>query len=136
MAPSGAITGIVTDTQRRVRREIAARTGTAFVDRAANLAPDLAIQRHATRRSLIGAAHAYQRRGQRNRHRRRNARNIGRGQIGTMKIDAEGGTTGAATEAGEIRHGRNEVEEKILIVTHLPHDGKHFRHSKRQPGAI
>lgn len=60
MAPSGAVTGIVTDTQRCVRRKIAARTRTACVDRAANRMPDLAIQRHTAGWCLIRATHAHQ----------------------------------------------------------------------------
>ena len=112
MAPSGAITGIVADTQRCVRREIPTRPGTLFVDRATNLAPDLTIQRHATGRSLIRTAHAHQCRSQRDSQHHRNARNIGRRQIGTMKIDTEGRATGAATEAGKIGHGRNEGKER------------------------
>ena len=131
MPPSGAVAGIVADTQRRIRREIPAGAGTAFVDRAANLVPDLAIQRHATRRSLIGATHAHQRCRQWNSHGHRNARNIDRRQIGTMEIDAEGSAAGTTTQAGKIRHGRNEAEGKILIVTHLTHDSKHLGRSKR-----
>lgn len=136
MAPSGAITGIIADAQGCVRRKIPTRPRTSLVDRAANLAPDLAIERHATRRSLIGTAHANQRCGQGNRHRQRNARNIGRCQIGTMEIDAESGTAGTATLAGKIRHGRNEAEGKMLIVTHLARDGKHVGQSKCHAGAI
>ena len=136
MAPSGAVTGIVADTQRCVRRKIAARTRTPLVNRAANLAPDFTIQRHATWRSLIGAAHAHQCCGQWNGHCYRNTWNIGRCQIGTMEINTESGTTGTATEAGKIRHGRSEAEGKILIVTHLSHDSKHPGCSKRQAGAI
>ena len=106
MAAPGAITGVVAHAQRRIRCEIATRAGASVIDRAANRLSDLAVKRHAARRALVGAAHAHQRRRQRDGHLQRNARVIGGSQVGTMKIDAEGGAAGAATLAGKIGHGR------------------------------
>jgi hypothetical protein len=133
MAPSGAVTSVVTHAQRRIRRKIATRAGTLLIDRATNLAPDLSFQRHTTRRRLVGAAQTNQRGRERNSQIHRNAFISGRRQIGTVKINAKGGTTGAATETGKIRHlqgWRGLGETSLLSLSYR------LAANKSLPGAL
>ena len=123
MAAARAIAGVVADAERRVRRKIATRTGTLFIDGTAHRIADLAFERDATRRRLVGTAHANQRRRQRDGQRRRNAFALIRRQVGAMKIDAKRRATGAAAGTGKVRHGRGEKEGKAPIVSHLPAGG-------------
>ena len=123
MSPSRAIASVVADAKRRVRREIAAGAGALFVDGAAHRVADFTGQRDAARRRFVGAAHANQRRGERNGQRHRDARVLARGQVGTMEIDAKSRATGAAAGTGKVRHGRGEKVGKAAIVSQPPSGG-------------
>ena len=123
MASSRAIASVVADAKRRVRREIAAWAGALFVDGAAHRVADFTGQRDAARRRFVGAAHANQRRSERNGERHGNTRRLARGQVGAMKIDAKRRATGAAAGTGKVRHGRGEKVGKAAIVSQPPSGG-------------
>ena len=123
MSPPSAIAGVVADSQRRVRRKIAARAGSLFVDGAAHRVADLAFERDAARRRFVGPAHANQRGSQRDSECHGDALDLARGQIGAMKIDAKRRATGAATSTGIVRHGHGKKVGKTPIVSHLPAGG-------------
>ena len=70
------------------------------INPATDLTADLAFQRNATRRSLVGPFHAHQLGRQRDGHFNGNARPThGLGQFARMKIHAIAGATGAAAFA-------------------------------------
>ena len=104
MTPPGAVTGVVADSERRVRREIATRAGALFVDGAPDAFPDFAFERDAARRRRVGSAQANERRGQRQRQPDRDARTLATGQIGTMEIDAKRRATRTARKTHQVRH--------------------------------
>jgi hypothetical protein len=124
MTPSGAVTGVVANAERRIGSKITARAGTLCVDYAANLLPDPALQSNTARRRFIGAAHAHQRGSQRNGQFHRHTRMLRRRQIGTVKIHSKCSTTGATGKTGKIRHESLMVPENQPIVSYLPPDGK------------
>ena len=107
MTPPGTVAGVVADAERRVRREVTARTWTLFVDGAPHLLSNLAFERHTTRRRLVSSAQAIQSSSQRDGQRHGHTGMIGRRQIRAVEIDTECRTTGTATETGNIRHGHD-----------------------------
>ena len=76
MAAARAIAGVVADAERRVRRKIATRAWTLFIDGTAHRIADLAFERDAAWWRFVGAAHTHQRRGQRHGERHGNARRL------------------------------------------------------------
>ena len=104
ITPPRAVTGIVTHAQRRIRRKIAARTGTPVVNRTTHLPPDFAFQRYTARRRFVGAAHTHQRRRQRHRQSLRHPRRFGRRQIGAVKVHAKRRATRPTAKTSKIRH--------------------------------
>ncbi|MDQ5915311.1 MAG: hypothetical protein QG584_1202 [Pseudomonadota bacterium] len=83
--------------------ELAARRWPGSVNRAGNTDADFSGKRCAARWRSIRAAHAQKLRGHRHRQFARHPRRPGKGaagQFSRMKIDAEGGTAGAASGAG------------------------------------
>ena len=116
ISPTGAIAGVVANAQRRVRRKIAARTGTLRINRAMRLFPYLAFERNTTRRCGIGAAHAVKVGGQRHGQIDRHARAVCRRQIGAMEIDTKSGATCAARQTSGFRH-RDSPHGTISFLT-------------------
>ena len=100
MAQARAITGLISDAQRRPGVELMARRRSVSVNATTHIATDFAFQSNATRRGIVGALHAHQFGRQRQCHLNRHAGSAcGPGQFGRMKIDAVTSAAGATAFA-------------------------------------
>lgn len=103
---------VIADAERRVGREIPARSRPLAIDRAAHAAANLAFEGDAARRRIVGTDHAHQRRGQGNRHVFRDAAFPRGSQVLAVEIDTKGGATGATTQARMFRHDLTSTVKK------------------------
>ncbi len=105
MARARTVACVLTDAERRVRGEVAARRRTGCVQSAAHPLPDPPFERDAARGRRVRPAHAHEIRGYRDRKRVRHATGARARQFGRMEVHAERGAAGAATGAVIVVHG-------------------------------
>jgi len=133
VAPSRPIAGVVANTQRGVRRKVAAGAGALCIDAAAYRPANFTVQRNAARRRFVGAAHAQQRGCQRHGQFDRHTVAWRCRQIGTVKIDAKSGAASAAGKTGQdilpLDFGGqiDSLNRPILAVILLLGDGRRHK---------
>src|SRR5690606_33606274 len=112
MTTTGVVATAFADAERRVRSEVATRTGPRRVDRAAHRHADLTVERAAAWRGRIGATHAPYPVGDRHGQCVRHPAGAATGQLGYVKIDAQPGTAGsaAATVVGHVSRTGNRSD--------------------------